>query len=350
MLLEQATLPDGSPAFDERELTHMQDVRSLFVPLQWGGLAVMLALAILAVALARTRLRTVVPRGLLVGALATLGIALIAVPLILLGFDDFFTGFHEMLFEGDSWRFSSTDTLIRIYPERFWEDVSTLAAGFTVAQALLLGALAWWWLGVAKRRGAVIELRRGDGAPVLRIGHRGAAHLAPENTIRSLRAAVEQGVDLVEFDVLDLPLGPLVLAHSDHLDEVSHGRATGSRARADARRAPRARTGAPDAGRCAGVLRRRGARRRPPRRSEARDAPRRARDRAAAVRARAADGRLLVPPPEPARGRAGGSGRADRVHLPGGPLRRLPPAAASAARRRGHLRPPAPSRRGACPA
>jgi len=74
----------------------------------------------------------------------------------------------------------------------------------------------------------MIELRRGDGAPVLRVGHRGAASLEPENTIRSLRAAVAHGVDLVEFDVLDLPRGPLVLAHSDHLDEVSHGRATGS--------------------------------------------------------------------------------------------------------------------------
>jgi glycerophosphoryl diester phosphodiesterase len=74
----------------------------------------------------------------------------------------------------------------------------------------------------------VIELRRRDGAPPLRIGHRGAAALAPENTLRSLRAAVELGVDLVEFDVLDLPRGPLVLAHSHHLDEVSHGRARGS--------------------------------------------------------------------------------------------------------------------------
>lgn len=63
---------------------------------------------------------------------------------------------------------------------------------------------------------------------MLRIGHRGAAHLAPENTLRSLRAAVAHGVDLVEFDVLDLPLGPLVVAHSDHLDEVSHGAARGS--------------------------------------------------------------------------------------------------------------------------
>ena len=74
----------------------------------------------------------------------------------------------------------------------------------------------------------MIELRRAEWAPVLRIGHRGAAHLAPENTIRSLRAAVEHGMDLVEFDVLDLTGGPLVLAHSDHLVEVSHGAATGS--------------------------------------------------------------------------------------------------------------------------
>ena len=74
----------------------------------------------------------------------------------------------------------------------------------------------------------MIDLRRRDGDPVLRIGHRGAASLAPENTLRSLRAAVDLGVDLVEFDVLDLRRGPLVLAHSDHLDEVSHGVATGS--------------------------------------------------------------------------------------------------------------------------
>jgi integral membrane protein (TIGR01906 family) len=152
-LLERATLPDGSPAFDERELKHMEDVRSLFVPLQWGALFVPLALGILAVAFARSRLRAVVPRGVLAGALATLGIAVVAVPVILLGFDDFFTSFHEMFFEGDSWRFSNTDTLIRIYPERFWEDVSTLAAVLTVAQALLLGPLAWWWLRAAKRSG-----------------------------------------------------------------------------------------------------------------------------------------------------------------------------------------------------
>jgi glycerophosphoryl diester phosphodiesterase len=36
---------------------------------------------------------------------------------------------------------------------------------------------------------------------VLRIGHRGAAALAPENTIAAMRAAIGAGVDMVEFDV-----------------------------------------------------------------------------------------------------------------------------------------------------
>lgn len=72
----------------------------------------------------------------------------------------------------------------------------------------------------------MIDLHRRPNGP-LRIGHRGAAALAPENTLRAFRAALEHDIDLIEFDVLDLPRGPLVIAHSDHLDEVSHGRARG---------------------------------------------------------------------------------------------------------------------------
>src|SRR5439155_24819465 len=76
----------------------------------------------------------------------------------------------------------------------------------------------------AVRDGAV--KLRGDGRP-LRIGHKGAAALEPENTLRSLSRAVEMGCDLVEFDVLDLHDGTLVLAHSDDLFEVSHGAGRG---------------------------------------------------------------------------------------------------------------------------
>ena len=152
VLLERAKLPNGSPAFGYRELTHMRDVRTLFGIALRAQLVAIVVIGALALAFARTRLRTVVPLGLLAGALATLAVALLAVPMILLGFDGFFVRFHEVFFSGDSWRFNDADTLIRIYPEQFWQDVSKLAAGIAVAQAIVLVPLAWWWLRSARRR------------------------------------------------------------------------------------------------------------------------------------------------------------------------------------------------------
>ena len=58
-----------------------------------------------------------------------------------------------------------------------------------------------------------MRLLRGDG-PLLRIGHRGAAALAPANTIEAVEAALEHGVDHVELDVFAGRDGKLVLGHS----------------------------------------------------------------------------------------------------------------------------------------
>jgi integral membrane protein (TIGR01906 family) len=151
VLLERARLPNGSPAFGLRELTHMRDVRRLFGFALRAQLVAVIVIAALALGLARTRFRTAVPLGLLAGALGTLAIAVLAVPMILLGFDGFFVRFHEIFFSGDSWRFNDADTLIRIYPEQFWQDVSRLAAGIAVAQALVVVPLAWWWHRAARR-------------------------------------------------------------------------------------------------------------------------------------------------------------------------------------------------------
>jgi glycerophosphoryl diester phosphodiesterase len=48
---------------------------------------------------------------------------------------------------------------------------------------------------------------------VKRVGHKGADHVAPGNTIPSFEAALEHGVDMIEFDVLRSRDGRLVLAH-----------------------------------------------------------------------------------------------------------------------------------------
>jgi glycerophosphoryl diester phosphodiesterase len=55
------------------------------------------------------------------------------------------------------------------------------------------------------------ELRR-DGR-ALRVGHRGAAALAPENTLASFEAALAHGVDAIEFDVVVGAEGLLEVAH-----------------------------------------------------------------------------------------------------------------------------------------
>jgi len=58
-----------------------------------------------------------------------------------------------------------------------------------------------------------LRLLRGDG-PLIRVGHRGAALLAPENTLESFEAALALGVDAIEFDVVAPDDGPLLVGHS----------------------------------------------------------------------------------------------------------------------------------------
>jgi glycerophosphoryl diester phosphodiesterase len=48
---------------------------------------------------------------------------------------------------------------------------------------------------------------------MLRVGHKGADHVAPGNTVESFEAALAHGVDMIEFDILRTRDGRLVLAH-----------------------------------------------------------------------------------------------------------------------------------------
>jgi glycerophosphoryl diester phosphodiesterase len=57
-----------------------------------------------------------------------------------------------------------------------------------------------------------LELRRG-AAGIVRVGHRGAAGLAPENSLAAIEAAASAGVDVVELDLVRRHDGVVVLAH-----------------------------------------------------------------------------------------------------------------------------------------
>lgn len=58
---------------------------------------------------------------------------------------------------------------------------------------------------------------------ILRIGHRGAAGHAPENTIAAIRAGISLGVDFVELDVQRTRDGRLVVLHDPSVARTTNG-------------------------------------------------------------------------------------------------------------------------------
>jgi glycerophosphoryl diester phosphodiesterase len=58
---------------------------------------------------------------------------------------------------------------------------------------------------------------------ILRIGHRGAAGHAPENTIAAIRSGISLGVDFVELDVQRTRDGRLVVMHDRLVDRTTDG-------------------------------------------------------------------------------------------------------------------------------
>jgi len=89
----------------------------------------------------RSQLRT----GLLNGSILTLGMIVAIVVAAVVNWDFFFTGFHTLFFEGGTWRFAYSDTLIRLFPEQFWFDAALLIGGMTTLGALAILIAMWRW-------------------------------------------------------------------------------------------------------------------------------------------------------------------------------------------------------------
>ncbi len=149
-VLREARLSDGSPAFGEREIAHMADVRGLVGRILLAHAIALGAIVAAFAGLRALRVHATFTRGLFLGGGLTLVLAAALGVLMLASFDRFFVQFHEALFAGDSWRFRSTDTLLRLYPDAFWSDFGAALAILTVAQAVAVAGLAYRWL---RRRG-----------------------------------------------------------------------------------------------------------------------------------------------------------------------------------------------------
>ncbi len=137
----------GEAVYNGRELRHMQDVKRLTQAALGLWLGALAAGAGLLLALGRTGHAQAAWQGLRGGAKLTLVLMLVLAGGLALGFSFVFVGFHRLFFTGDTWLFYYSDTLIRLFPERFWQD-----AFAAIAAATLLMAAAIYWLARARLR------------------------------------------------------------------------------------------------------------------------------------------------------------------------------------------------------
>ena len=136
---------DGTILYTERELSHMVDVQALtqvFLKVWYVSAAVFLAIWVWAW---RGNWLDEFRRMLSVAGLSTIVVLGTLILLMLLSFDMIFVGFHRIFFQGDTWLFLYSDTLIRLFPEKFWQDAFILVGLFSFLGGITL------WLGLRKK-------------------------------------------------------------------------------------------------------------------------------------------------------------------------------------------------------
>lgn len=124
-----------TPLYNQRELTHMIDVKHLTDAIRWVALVTAVIVgSSLGFLLARPQTRQLAYLSLGQGGLLTCALLTGLTAFIFFGWGFFFYQFHGLLFPSGSWTFDATDGLIRLYPERFFFDVGVVISG---------GALLW---------------------------------------------------------------------------------------------------------------------------------------------------------------------------------------------------------------
>jgi integral membrane protein (TIGR01906 family) len=134
--LGDLTFPNGTPLYNERELSHMHDVKVV----TQGALKAWYVSIVLLIGLgiwARYgKWWQAYLQGLRRGGWLMIGLVVVIGLFGAVAFWQFFTLFHELFFKGNSWLFENSDTLIRLFPLQFWQDAFLWAGIIAVGGAL----------------------------------------------------------------------------------------------------------------------------------------------------------------------------------------------------------------------
>lgn len=146
--LRELEFENGDPIFKERELSHLEDVKIVI-----QGLLRVFYISLVVFTFGGFFAQRNKWLDEFLGAISRGGrltsILLVTILFFtLISFRALFTLFHKVFFEGDSWLFFYSDTLIRLFPMQFWQDVFLLFGVLTLAVGGFLG----WGIPALRRR------------------------------------------------------------------------------------------------------------------------------------------------------------------------------------------------------
>ena len=132
--------------FNERELVHLQDVRSLIQLDYWvqrGALFILIICGLVLFLGFKAGWRIVI-KGLFWGSVVTVGLMAVLALWSLFGFERFFLLFHVVSFPNEYWMLDpARDYLIRLFPQGFFYDAAMFWFGAVILEALLLGGITF---------------------------------------------------------------------------------------------------------------------------------------------------------------------------------------------------------------
>jgi integral membrane protein (TIGR01906 family) len=133
--LSDLKFDEGDSIFNQRELSHMQDVKVVVTGMRYALAGTALTLLIATIFLVTKGNPKTALKAYSIGSWALIGLIGGIIIFVLISFNQLFTWFHQLFFASGTWTFYTSDTLIRLFPMRFWQDAFLFVGGLSLLLA-----------------------------------------------------------------------------------------------------------------------------------------------------------------------------------------------------------------------
>ncbi len=136
--LSSLAFEDGEPIFNASELSHMEDVKAVVTGMRIALSALMVGLLAVSIISVRKGWRSDLLLALRRGGWGVLGLIAAILLMLVINFDQLFSWFHQIFFTSGTWQFYTSDTLIRLFPMRFWQDAFIAVGAISLAIGIII--------------------------------------------------------------------------------------------------------------------------------------------------------------------------------------------------------------------